>query len=126
MEPKYIFVGLNGGPIGLAERPTQEKVKTFGEGGYVLHRSDGSISKKFRVVRNKNGNLQVQAESPTGLEGISTLNLTRMARDYGRIVKLWPTSASARDAKKVTNEIQAREALISLTQTPLIDTAVAS
>lgn len=116
MEPKYILVGLKGGPIGLAERPTQENVKTFGEGSYVLHKGDGTISKKFRVVRNKNSNLQVQAESPTGLEGISTLNLTRMQRDYGRIVKLWPTSASARDANKVTTEIQARAALVSTIQ----------
>lgn len=109
---KYIVVGTNEGPYGTDDRPTQEQIKSFGEGDYVLHRSDGSISKKFRVTRNNRGNLRVDGLSPEGLEGISTLNLQRMVRDYGRIVKLWPASASARDYKKVTNEIQARAALV--------------
>ena len=111
---KYIVEGMEGGPYGTDDRPTQEQFKTYGEGDYVLRRGDGSITKKFRVVRNRSGNLAVTSFTPEGLEGISTLNLSRMQRDYGRIVKLWPGSASARDYKKVVTEIQSCAAIVGI------------
>ena len=111
---KYIIVGTQAGPYGTDERPTQEDIKSFGEGEYTLHKEDGSVSKHFAVVTNRNGNLRVVASNPTGVSGISTINLNRMVRDYNRIVKLWPDSASARDYKKVVAEVQARAALVGV------------
>lgn len=109
---KYIVVGTQKGPYGTDERPTQEDIKSFGEGEYVLRKADGTVSKVFTVIVNRNGNLRVVGSDPQGLDAISTLNLTRMVRDYARIVKCWPGSASAKDYKRVTDEVQARAALV--------------
>ena len=109
---KYILVGANGGPYTTDTRPTQEDIKSFGEGEYTLRKGDGQVSKHFAVVTNRNGNLRVDATDPEGLDAISTLNLQRMVRDYARIVKCWPNSASAKDYKRVTAEVQARAALV--------------
>jgi hypothetical protein len=49
-----------------------------------------------------------------------------MVRDYARIVKCWPTSASAKDYKRVTLEIQARAALVALASSRYTATEVAS
>ena len=109
---KYIITGTKAGPYGTDSRPTQEDFKSFGEGEYVLRRADGSVAKHFRVSLNRNSNLKMEASDPEGLDGISTLNLERMVRDYQRIVKCWPKSASAKDYRKVVDEVQARAALV--------------
>jgi hypothetical protein len=98
---------------GLTERPTHEDIKGRGEGEYTLRRDDGTVIKHFRVSTNRNGNLKVEALSPDGLEGISTLNLHRMIKDYRRIVKLWPGSASARDYRKVVSAVEDRFNMIT-------------
>lgn len=110
---KYIVVGTQNGPYGTDERPTFEDIKNFGEGEYVLRKEDGTISKTFTVLVNRNGNLRVIGTDPEGLDAISTLNLNRMVRDYARIVKCWPASASAKDYKRVIAEVQARAALVA-------------
>lgn len=109
---KYIVCGVKPGPYGTDTRPTQEQVKSFGPGEYTLRKGDGSVSKHFLVSTNRNGNLKMEASSPDGLDAISTLNLERMVRDYARIVKCWPKSPSARDYKKVVDEVQARAVLV--------------
>lgn len=109
---KYIVVGTKDGPYGTDKRPTFEDIKNFGDGEYVLRKADGTVSKFYTVIVNRNGNLRVVGTDPQGLDAISTINLNRMVRDYARIVKCWPTSASAKDYKRVTDEVQARAALV--------------
>ena len=108
---KYILVTEGNGAEGLDDRPTQVEIKERGAGMYRLHRSEGTLIKSFLVVPNRNGNLAVTAQTPTDLSGISTLNLNRMLRDFGRIAKLWP--AKAKDVRTITNEIDSRQALIA-------------
>ena len=107
---KYIMVTEGSGVEGLDDRPTQVEIKERGAGTYRLHRSDGTLIKTFLVLPNRNNNLAVTAQTPADLSGISTLNLNRMLRDYGRIAKLWP--AKARDVRHIINEIDGRLALI--------------
>lgn len=109
---KYIVTGTGSGPYGCETRPTQASFKDFGEGEYALRRGDGSISKHIIVTTNRNGNLKVEGLTPDGLEGISTIVLNRMVRAYAPIVKAWPRSASAKDYRKVIDEVQARAALV--------------
>jgi hypothetical protein len=109
---KYIVTGLRSGPYPTDTRPTQEEIKSFGEGTYVLHRADGSVSKHFVVSVNRNGNLKVDAFDPEGLDAISTIRLERMVRAYGPIVKFWPKSDSAGDYRAVVDVVQARAALV--------------
>jgi hypothetical protein len=111
---KYIICGAKAGPYGTDQRPTLDSFKSFGEGQYAIRRGDGSISKNVLVTINKNGNFRVQSFTPEGLDAISTVVLKRMVRAYGPIVKAWPRSASARDFKKVVDEVQARAALVGL------------
>ena len=107
---KYILVTEGSGVEGLNDRPTQVEIKEKGAGTYRLHRSDGTLIKTFLVMSNRNNNLAVTAQTPADLSGISTLNLNRMLRDYGRIAKLWP--AKVKDVRYISNEIDGRLALI--------------
>ena len=109
---KYIVTGTSSGPYGTEERPTQESFKSFGEGQYAIRRADGSISKNITVSVNRNGNLKVVGTNPEGLDAISTLVLGRMVRAYAVIVKAWPKSQSAKEYKRVVDEVQARATLV--------------
>lgn len=110
---KYIVTGVQRGPIGCETRPTQESFKDYGEGEYAIRREDGSVSKHITVSINRNGNLKVEASSPEGLDGLSTIVLKRLVRAYTPIVKYLPKSASAKEYRRVLDEVQARAALIS-------------
>jgi hypothetical protein len=94
----------------VANRPTQADLKQRGWATYTLRRRDGSVVKRWRVVRNRNGNPKVETETPVNLEGVTTLNLERMLRAYERIVKHWP--AKAADVRKINNEISSRTGFI--------------
>ena len=94
----------------VANRPTQADLKQRGWATYTLRRRDGSVVKRWRVVRNRNGNPKVETETPVNLEGVTTLNLERMLRAYERIVKHWP--AKAADVRKINNEISSRAGFI--------------
>lgn len=90
----------------VAKRPTQSDLKQRGYATYTLRRPDGSVIKKWRVVRNRNGNPKVEPETPVQLEGVTTANLERMLRSYERIVRHWPAKAS--DVRKIHSEIATR------------------
>jgi hypothetical protein len=98
----------------IDKRPTQEELKQQGEAGYVLRRADGSLIKRWNVVKNRNGNLRVDTETPTGLEGITSANLARMNRAFERIVKHWP--AKTADVRKINAELAARGSIVALAQ----------
>jgi len=94
----------------LDERPTQEEIKAHGLGEYLLRKEDGRLIKRFIVALNRNNNPAIAGHSPVHLEGISTLNLNRMVKAYGVIVKNWP--AKQTDLTKIANELQKRADLL--------------
>ena len=108
--PRYLLEVENGRVFDLPDRPTQVEIAKRGEGTYFLRKEDGSLSRKQFVRTNKMGNLVVVSETATGLEGVSTLNLTRMIKAYTVIVKNWP--AKAADVAKIEAEMARREAVI--------------
>jgi hypothetical protein len=114
---KYIITGAKPGPYGTEQRPTLDSFKGFGPGEYEIRRADGSISKHVSVSVNRNGNFRVVATNAEGLDAISTVVLQRMVRAYAPIVKAWPKSASAKDYKKVIDEVQARAVLVGTVST---------
>ena len=71
-------------------RPTQEEIKGWGEGEYILHRGDASVAKVFTVTRNRNSNLKVTGTPPSNLDGLNEVRLNRLARNLAAVVKLWP------------------------------------
>ncbi len=95
----------------VGKRPTQHDLRDRGYATYTLRRGDGSAVKKWRVVRNRNGNPKVETETPVQLEGITTQNLERMLRSYERIVRYWPAKAS--DVRKIQSEIDARSEFLA-------------
>ena len=94
----------------VTNRPTQAKLKERGWATYTLRRRDGSVVKRWRVVRNRNGNPKVETETPVNLEGVTTLNLERMLRAYERIVRHWP--AKATDVRKINTELSGRAGFV--------------
>ena len=109
----YIITGTQKGPYAVAKRPTQQDFMSFGVGEYVLRRGDGAVAKFLNVVLNRNGNLKMEASDPEGIDALSTIVLNRLVRAYAPIVKHLPKSASARECKKVVDEVQARAALVA-------------
>jgi len=92
-------------------RPTQAEIKEAGLGLTSLYRLDGALAKAYTVEETRTGGRKIRVEDPKELEGISTLNLDRMHRAYDKIVKHWPTQASAQ--RKIRAEIDAREKLLA-------------
>lgn len=115
MDTKYILTAQKEGTAdvvtGYADRPKQDEVKEMGEGEYTLRRIDGQVLRHFRVTTNRNGNLTITSITPDGLEPLSALNLERLAKQYIRIVKIWPAQSSA--ARKIANEMSARARLVA-------------
>lgn len=94
----------------LRKRPTQAELRERGFATYTLRRPDGSVVKRWRVLRNRNGNPKVQTETPVNLEGVTTTNLERMLRAYDRIVRHWPAKAS--DVRRINAELTSRNEFV--------------
>jgi hypothetical protein len=109
--PKYILDANGQSLTTYDERPTMEFIKTScGEGVHILYNGEGKVLRRFTVDTNRNSNLRIVGENPLGLEGLSTLNLERLVKQYIRIVKIWPAKAS--DAKALQKELARREFLL--------------
>jgi hypothetical protein len=106
---KYLLIS-EGKVEALTDRPTQPEIKARGRGEYTLRMSDGRVSKHYTVKFNRRGNLQVVADAPTGLEGLSMAVMLRLQRNYQTIVKHWPEKS--RDLTKVEAEISLRQSLL--------------
>ena len=111
---KYILQAVTAGHSTIVvadERPTMEWVKdACGEGTHTLFNGEGKVLRRFTVSTNRNGNLKIVGHTPEGLEGISTLNLHRLVKQYVRIVKVWP--AKLADTRALAKELNRREALL--------------
>jgi hypothetical protein len=111
---KYILQAVTEGHSTIVvadERPTMEWVKdACGEGTHTLFNGEGKVLRRFTVVTNRNGNLKITGTTPEGLEGVSTLNLHRLVKQYVRIVKVWPAKLS--DTRALSRELTRREALL--------------
>ena len=95
----------------FAERPTMDSIKNeCGEGTHNLYNGEGKLLRRFVVTTNRNGNLKIQGFTAEGLEAVSTINLHRLAKQYVRIVKVWP--AKLNDVKALQKELQRRDTLI--------------
>ena len=105
-DPVFVF---------FTDRPTQEYIKSYGPGEYTLFNAEGKMLRRFHITLNRNGNLKVASGTPDGLSALSTLNLQRLAKQYIRIVKVWP--AKANDAKAIQREINFRDTLVEALDT---------